>query len=160
MVKYRRLNQEELKELEQDFVHFLSAQSITADDWISIKETDESRMNELIDQFSDIVLEKALSNISYLEMLSEKEMRIFKMDDSKARLVGLKAATSSLDLRREEDLELLFKEIDVMKKQNIELFQLNKEYTKPKADEVFFLIQNGALISDNKLYDILDSLIK
>jgi len=160
MVKYRRLTQLELEELEKDFVNFLSAQSITADDWIAIKNKDGIEMNKLIDQFSDIVLEKVLSNISYLEMLSSQEIRIFKTEDSKARLLGIRIVNTELDLRNEDDLAQLFKNTSELIKHKAELFHLEKEYSKAKADEVFFLVKNGAMICDNKLYDVIDSLLK
>ena len=37
MLKYRRLSKEELEALEDEFVKFLSAQSISAPDWQNIK---------------------------------------------------------------------------------------------------------------------------
>ena len=159
MVKYRRLTQKELTELEQDFVKFLSAQSITANDWINIKQKDEPRTHELIDQFSDIVLDKALSNISYLEMLNKKEIKIFKFEERKARLLGLRIGSTDLDIRNEKELKQLFKSAEELKKHQVEVFELEKMYTKTRAEEVFFLVKNGALIADNTLYELIDSLV-
>jgi len=51
-MKYRRLRREELEELEPQFIRFLAAQSIPAQDWSKLKVTDEKRANVLIDQFS------------------------------------------------------------------------------------------------------------
>ena len=57
MMKYRRLDQNELKTLEKDFIEFLASQSITADEWENMRK--EQQLG-LIDIFSDLVFEKVL----------------------------------------------------------------------------------------------------
>ena len=110
MVKYRRLSNEEIIALKDDFVKFLSAQSISAPDWEKLKQTKIDRVDELIDFFSDIVMEKVLSKIEYLEVLSENEIKLFHMKDSKAKLIGLKFNKVGLDLNKADQFEIIFKE--------------------------------------------------
>ena len=81
MAKYRLLTQEELKPLEEDFVKFLSANTVAADDWDKIKKEDPKKAEGLIEIFSDIVWEKALEKIKCLEARTEKDMKVFSFPD-------------------------------------------------------------------------------
>lgn len=157
MVKYRRLTHDELEELKDDFINYLASQSISADDWESWKASDIERVDELVDLFSDIVLEKVLNEIDYLEMLDSNEIKIFSMDSENARMVGLKVKSGEIDFRKEEDINAFFG--DIQKGMNLkpEVFQLKKEYTQSKAEEVFFLIKNGATVTDGELFKSIDA---
>lgn len=42
---------------------FLAANSITAEDWIKIQKEDKKMYDDMIDQFSYVVLEKSLLNV-------------------------------------------------------------------------------------------------
>ena len=160
MVKYRRLNQSELEELKDDFIKFLASQSISADDWESWKSKNVEKVDELIDLFSDIVLEKVLSEIEYLEILAPMEVKIFSMNNQNARMVGLRLRSGEIDLRKSEEIDAFFNDINKGMSHKPELFQLKKKYSKTKAEEVFFLIKNGASVTDDKLFKNIDALIK
>ncbi len=60
MAKYRSLSQEELKPLEEDFIKFLAANTVAAEDWDKIKKDDPKKAEGLVEIFSDIVWDKAL----------------------------------------------------------------------------------------------------
>src|SRR5690625_7148031 len=66
-MRYRRLTLEELKELESEFTTFLVTQGIPAEEWEKMKEKEPEQCQGLIDIFSDIVFEKILGKVKYLE---------------------------------------------------------------------------------------------
>lgn len=160
MVKYRKLNQDELEELKDDFIKFLASQSIASEDWEAWKTTDKEKVNELLDLFSDIVLEKVLADVKFLEMLSSNEIKIFSMHKEDARMVGIRINSDEIDLRKEEDLNTYFSSNQKVKRYNSEVFQLEKKYTKVKTEEVFFLLENGAAITNETLFSSIDALLK
>lgn len=86
-MRYHRLGKEELEELQQEMIHFLAAQSITAHEWESIKGNEPERMNELIDQFSDMVIHRALTNIKALRIVSQHELYLFLFEEQNARVM-------------------------------------------------------------------------
>ena len=45
-MKYRRLNESELKDLEQDFIRFLASNQITASDWEKLKGEETEKREE------------------------------------------------------------------------------------------------------------------
>ena len=66
-MKYRVLSTKELEPLKDDFIKFLSANTITGEDWTKIKSNKPNQASKLIEIFSDIVWEKSLEKIKYLE---------------------------------------------------------------------------------------------
>ena len=64
-MKYTRLTKEQFEELNQEFINFLSTQSITANEWKEIKEQKPEVAEEELDIFSDLVWEGVLSKVDY-----------------------------------------------------------------------------------------------
>jgi len=67
-MKYRALHKEELEGVKEEFVKFLAANSVTADDWEKLKKEENDKAEKLIDIFSDIFWDKALTKINVLEV--------------------------------------------------------------------------------------------
>jgi len=160
MLKYRRLTTTELKELSKEFIQFLAAQSITAPDWEKIKAEKTEKRDELIDLFSNIVLERILNKIDYLEIITQDELRIFKMNEDSGRLLGMKITKKEVDLSDDTILDELFKNPKKLLSQNPKFYELTKKYNKTKAEEVFFLINMGANVTNTTLYDTINTLIE
>lgn len=159
MPKYRLLTQEELIQLEKVFVNFLAANSIIADEWEKIKTEDAARMNSLIEQFSDVVFEKTLSNIKLLEKRLSNKILMYSFEEDNIILEGIEViGDSNLDLRNEfniSDLHKLFENQDL----NISFIEGTKPYFEDVKKEAFDLIESGAMISQNNiLFDILKKL--
>lgn len=160
MTKYRRLSNSELEELRDDFVKYLSAQSVTADDWLKLKEKDPEKVDELIDLFSDIVMEKVLSAVEYLELISSEEIRVFHIQETKARLIGLTFNRKGIDLTDPNQFEDIFKKSDRLLSYEPQVYSMEKEHSKSRAEESFFLLNMGATISNKELFEQLNLLYK
>jgi hypothetical protein len=156
MVKYRRLTKEELELLEDAFVRFLAAQSITGDDWKNIQHHDQVRHGELIDQFSDVVIEKTLHNVKILEQRTAKRILFFRFENEFVRLFGIEF-NSEVPFSLDEgfsltDLQKLMLEPDSM----YSLLSGNKDYESSKHQEIFNFLQEGAQIpSDDNLFNFV-----
>lgn len=158
MVKYRRLSIEELAELEAEFIRFLAAQSIVADDWVKIKESDEARKEELLDSFSDVVIEKTLFNANYLEQRTTKRILCYKVEESKIVLRGIELEDDSrVDFSGEFKLDLL---VNLFEDPDVDIsFLLGDKETEDVKKEIFDLLQEGAMISTSPgLYDFIGTL--
>ena len=53
-MKYRILSKEELEPLKDDFIKFLSANTITGEDWVKIKAEKPKEANKLLGMFCDL----------------------------------------------------------------------------------------------------------
>ncbi|HEX8517328.1 MAG TPA: DUF6495 family protein [Bacteroidia bacterium] len=154
-MKYKRLATDELKVLEPDFINFLASMQITGPDWEKMKKEENEKANELIDVFSDLVYDKVLGKISYLEYRDSKTLNLFYFTQDKMKLIGLRVKeTSSLDLTAPEVME----QWNSSNNASVTIVSSEKNYEKDKQTEVFELLQAGCLITDDRLFKLLSSL--
>lgn len=160
-MKYRKLNIEELQELEQEFITFLSAQSITSDLWEEMKEKQPERAELLIEQFSDIVFDKVLGNIEYLEQKSKREIRLFHCQPEKIKMLGLIIdGETELDFTQNLSPRQMVQQMQ-LSGAKLRMYQGERGYKKQRERELFELMEEGALISkDGALYKTLEGIKK
>ncbi len=159
MVKYRRLFSDELEALEKEFVDFLCSNTITADDWIKIKETSLEKAELLIDMFSDIVMEKVLSKVKYIEFRSESTIVLIKCLDESIELINLQVNNESINLLDAIQIEQLLVS-NAVKDDLLSAFKVNKPYAKSRNEEVFEYTKQGFMVSDGKLYEMVNTFLK
>ncbi|NAS30347.1 hypothetical protein GTQ40_05140 [Flavobacteriaceae bacterium R38] len=155
-MKYTRLTKEQLEALHQEFINFLATQSITADEWHTIKKTKPEVAEEELDIFSDLIWEGVLSKVKALENFSEKSLQLFKCDEDQLLLIAVKINNNSVNLLTDEGFEW-FK--NNLKHEDVEIFTASKVYSQDKRLDIFKLIQQGSQISDGALFDALDKVI-
>lgn len=150
--KYRRLNREELQELEKEFINFLVVQGITADDWESLKKEDQLVAESKINEFSDLVLHNVLQKLSFLEYRSKSEVKCFQCLKNQLVEVGLTAGPNKdTDFTDPAFLE----KASIEPPKGIKVYTRSKEYRKERERELFDLISAGCEISDGKLFKTL-----
>ena len=143
---------DELEELKDEFIHFLAANTITAEDWKSLKEEENEKAEQLIDIFSDLVMEKSLSNVRFLEKREAQNVLLFHAKTDEIDLIGLSIQNSDYDLTNPDHLAELTKDAS---KAEVNIFKSSKPYSKQREDEVFELLQTGCLVTDNTLFSHL-----
>jgi len=158
-MKYRRLSNAELQELEKDFVKFLAATHVTADDWVKLKENDLAKVEELIGIYSDIVFDKTLENLEYLEFKTPNDIKTFHCQAEKMVLMGIAVAPNSgVDFTKE------LSSTEIMEKlkqsgQNLQIYTAEKTYNGNREKELFQMMESGCLISkDGYLFKTLATL--
>ncbi len=155
-MKYRRLHNEELKELEKDFVKFLAANHITADDWVKLKKNDPDKVEELIGMYSDIVYDKALTKLEYLEFKTPHDIKTFHCQADKMVLIGIAVSPNAgVDFTKDlssQDMMKILKESS----QEIQIYTAEKDYNDNREKELFQMMESGCLISkDGYLFKTL-----
>src|SRR5690606_20830541 len=101
-MKYTRLSKQQLEELHREFINFLATQSITADEWESIKKDTPHIAEEELDVFSDLVWEGVLTKVEYLENISAQHMHLFHLLDKEMKLISIKVLNPNIDLTTKE----------------------------------------------------------
>lgn len=156
MVKYRRLSDEELKELEQEFKQFLIANGVHNEEWVSINEKQPEEAMNLVDMFSDLVLEKSLEQIKYLIHSTQGDLKMFWFKKNQAQLVALKSNTSAIDFTAESWLSSVPECHD-----QIECFTSEKKFIeKDRSKEIYTLVKAGAQVSSEQMYKLVHQLVK
>jgi hypothetical protein len=153
-MKYRRLTIAELEELREEFVLFLASNSIDASAWQEIKELQPDRMNELLDLFSDMVIDKALRNISSLKIVAQNELYLFLFEQTDAKVIRFSISEASgLDLRDDQTLaKLAIGEIE-LSNLSPELYKGNKVLKGNREEEMYELLCKGAVPCARTLFD-------
>lgn len=156
-MKYRRLDLAELEVLEKDFIQFLAANHITADDWEKMKKEDVVQMNGLLDIFSDLVFDKTLDKLQYLEFITPNDIKTFFCDKDRIYLLGLKSQKGkSINF---QTISLPNGLIDLIKNTStsFEIYSAEKSYQPERKQELFKMLEDGCLISkEGTLYKTLD----
>ena len=150
MPKYRTLTKDELKELEGIFINFLAAKSIPAGEWEKIKKNDKEKMNELIEEFSDVVFEKTLSNVKLLEKRTPSKILLYAPGDEGIELLGLEVqGDAGIDFTKEFTTSDILALFDENNDAEVSFIMGTKPYFEDKKKEIFDLMQSGAMISPN-----------
>lgn len=160
-LKYRRLSSQELEQLKDDFVKFLATNSIAADDWEQMKKEDNDKAIGMIDIFSNMVFDRAISNIKFLELRTEKELRVFKCNEEDIHLVGLTVDESKdLDFTSGETLKQLASGEILLENYGPKMYTSEKKYEDSRAQELFKMMDMGCVPAPESLYMGLKSMIK
>lgn len=157
-MKYRRLSDVELQELEKEFVNFLVANTITADDWLKLKEIDSEKAEVLIELFSDVVLDKVLRKVQFVEHRGERDLIVFHCGKEEIELFGLTVSEElEVDLTNEASVISMLLNSEMLDGK-VKSFRQTKSYTKERELEVFEMIQSGCLITDDSIFNTLKGL--
>lgn len=148
-MKYARLTKEQFAELEEEFINFLATQSITADEWRSMKEDNPKLAEEELDVFSDLIWEGVLSKVKFLENISEQQMHLFECTDKEMHLISVKIMNPDIDLATEEGFDWFRKN---WQSDFVEYLTASKAYSTDRNLEKFELIKKGAVITKGALY--------
>lgn len=155
-MKYARLTKEQFEELHQEFINFLATQSITAEEWQTIKTEKPEVAEQELDVFSDLVWEGVLTAAKYLEHISPKNIHLFALNDDHMHLIGIKIEKEDVDVTTQEGFNWLRNNL---MDESVEFAQAKKEYSEDKNLDKFALIQQGSNITKGELYEYMNNLI-
>ena len=146
-MKYRILSDEELKELEGEFKHFLITNNVYTEEWEELNKTKDKKVMELVELFSDIVLDKALKNIKYLEHVTPHDIKSFWCEKDKMTLIGIASKNKEIDFTKHSLADFA---------DDLDIFKTSKKYHKEREREVFELLQSGCTLIDQERFSKLD----
>ena len=133
----------------------LATQSITADEWKTIKENTPEVAEQELDVFSDLVWEGVLKKVTYLEHISAQQMHLFHLNKDEMHVLALKLK-NEIDLTTKEGFNWLR---DNLLDDAVEFLQAKKEYSKDRQLDKFKLIQQGAVITKGELFKYFNKLV-
>ena len=152
MSEYRSLSNEELAHLEKEFIEFLILNGIDAQDWTNLKSNDINAAEKIIEQFSDVVFESIFRKVKCLELKSKNELKIVYCHENKMAIVGITA----IDEPEVNFLDPAFLQAAAINPpQSIKLFFHEIDYTHKRELELFYLSENGFVITDDSMYKTL-----
>ena len=160
-MKYRILNNKELEPLKDDFVKFLSTNAVTGEDWDKIKSNKPNEALKLVEIFSDIVWEKALDKIKYLEHRDDKYLKVFYCGQNKMEMVGFKVnAKNAPSLFNENTFKLLGSGELKFSELSAEFSSSEKIYKISRNLDLFSMIESGCVPCKKVFFYGIKSLMK
>jgi hypothetical protein len=153
MPKYRILKRDELQILEQDFVQFLVTNGIMANDWELLKIEEPEKAEGLIEMFSDIVFEKALSKIEFLSKTEATAVICIQFLQESYKIRGLIAdENSAIDFTQKEAIQNAI----LNPPKGLKIVGHEKPYELTKNQDIFTFMQQGFEIDNGKFYHVLE----
>lgn len=155
-MKYTRLTKEQFEELHQEFIKFLATQSITADEWTAIKTNRPQVAEAEMDVFSDLVWERVLNKVEFLENIAPQHLYLFQVKTNSIALIGLKINKDDIDLTSRQGFSWLRENL---MDSSVEIFDAEKPIEGDKLLNIFELIEKGAVITKGELFKYFNQLI-
>jgi hypothetical protein len=155
-MKYRRLTQEELTHLEGDLKAFLIINGIEGEAWEKLNQESPEKALQLVDLFSDNVLQTVYEKVNFLEFRRPDSCIVFQMGKTEQALIAInRKADSQHDLSSVEGIHAaLTNHIN-----ELDFFQSKKAYTQSREPEIHSLIEQGCVLSVQEFWDSLIEVI-
>lgn len=152
MIRFQRLSKEELEYLEPQFINFLAAQSIVAEDWQKIVQEDPNRADELIDDFSNVVYGTVMRKAQFLEKRTKHVLYSYHCHEDRFELVAFR-------LDKDSDVDLRTDGPEKYENLDAEIFTADKAYEHDREDEIYAMMQLGCEITDGQMFNVLKALL-
>lgn len=155
-MKYRVLTNEELLPLEEDLKAFLIVNGVDSSLWEKMNENEPHKAVELIEIFSDVVLQKVYEKIRFLERRSKSNCLVFKLGTDAVELISLQLKPeSTCDLSTPESIH------DALTHHSTEIsyFKTSKKYNSEREVEIHQLIESGCVLSNEAFWILLEKVL-
>ncbi|MHC5202659.1 DUF6495 family protein [Myroides sp. LJL119] len=156
-MKYTRLTKEQLEEMHGDFINFLASQQIDKGQWDDMKTNSPELVEQQLDLFSDLVWDEVLQKAEFLEHYSKNHIFLFGIDSTGIHSIVIKSLQQDIDFLSKEGLQWLS---DAVFTDEVEVKYGSKPLSDKKKEEIFEIIQQGAILSDGALYKQFKELLK
>lgn len=155
-MKYRILMDDELEVFAEDLKHFLIVNGIHAEEWEEINKNDKEKAVQLVELFSDNVLQIVYEKVKFIEHRSEKSCLVFQFNKENIEMISLTLkATSNSDLSTPESIH----DVIVNRPNELQIFKTSKEYSKEREMEIHEMLQQGCVNSSEAFWISLTKLI-
>ena len=150
MVKYRYLTDEELREFEEEFKHFLIANGLHSEEWERLNNEDSNKAIEVVALFSNLILDKVYDNVKFIVHVGQKDLKAFKFYEDRAVLIGVDYK-GKYDFPKDDILKFVADNASDML-----IYSTSKSFSKENRNqEVHFLVKLGGNMSDGQVFDFL-----
>lgn len=145
-MKYRRLTPEELEPLKEEFLKYLLVANITPEAWEELKKQDNLQAEKHLDTFSDLVFDKILKDITFVDVINENRIETYQFLKEKALVYIIEnKRTGTQNLK-----ELQLNKLDI---ESVEISKGEKNIEENRETEVFRTLQKeNATISMGEIF--------
>lgn len=155
-MKYRILSDEELQHLEGDLKAFLIINGIHGEEWEKLNREEPQKAMELVELFSDQVLQTVYEKVKFLEHRTPESCIVFHFGEKEQELIAIqKNPDSMVDLSSVEGIHAALTKTPG----DLSFFTSKKNYNDPREQEIHQLLEQGAVLSDSGFWDSLKKIL-
>ena len=155
-MRYELLTKEQFELLHFEFAQFLAAQEIDKKQWDRIKETNDKIVQHQMETFSDLVWENGLKKVRFLVRYDQQSLNLFKCGDAFLQRIVVKVTATGIDLRERSGIEWVLQHL---KSDEVSCYFGRKAYELSRATMLFQLIKQGSVMTDESLYQAIETQI-
>ena len=151
------LTEEELQHLESDLKAFLIINGVEGDTWKQLNETDPGKAVQLVELFSDTVLQTVYEKIRFLEFRSPDSCIVFHCKEDVIELISIgRKADAVCDLSTPESIHQAL----IHHSDNLHWFRTTKAYSDARELEIHRLLEQGGVLSTGEFWEALSKALK
>ena len=157
-MKYRLLTDEELRLLEDDLKQFLVVNQVYKEEWAEMNKSNPVLALEMIELFSDNVLQIVYEKVKFLEHRTSDSCFVFNCGAEKLELIAIqkKNPTELVDLSTPEEIhEALTKNAGLLS-----FFTNEKPYSQSRESEIHQMLDQGCVNSTEDFWNALSQILK
>jgi hypothetical protein len=154
-MKYRILTTDELLHFEEDLKQFLIVNGVHGDEWEQMNRDTPEKAIELVELFSDTVLQKVYEKIEFLEFRSVDSCLVFHCLSDRSLLIAVQHSQPDLDLSSPDTIHAALSG-DLSK---LNFFRSEKMHQHSREVEVHRLIEQGCVPSDEAFWNALVGIV-
>jgi hypothetical protein len=154
-MKYRILTDDELEVFAEDLKHFLIVNGVHSEEWEEINKNDKEKAIQLVELFSDNVLQIVYEKMKFIEHRSPKSCMVFQFKEDEIELISLNVKNGMSDLSTPESIH----DALVNRPNEIALFKTTKKYNKKREIEIHEILTQGCVNSSEEFWVSLNKLI-
>ena len=153
-MKYHRLSQDQLNSVYKQFIFYLSSKGIDKKLWGIIKKKENRKMDLLLDEFSEMVWDKIMSECSFFNYSDKDQLFLFNSKKKSISVIVVKCLNKKINIHANKDWNWILKNI---KNKDISIYQSSRKYPEHRNTYIYKYLKKGAIISDGKKFKSLET---
>lgn len=140
---------------DEDFKHFAIANGVSNEEWLEMNAENPEKATELVEIFSDTVLQKVYEKLRFIEHRSQTSCLVFNLLIDEIQLISINSKNETVDLSTPESIH----EALVNSPQDISIFETKKAYSKNREEEIHDMLMQGCFNSSEAFWILLKKVI-
>ena len=153
-MKYHRLSQDQLNSVYKQFIFYLSSKGIDKKLWSIIKKKESRKMDLLLDEFSEMVWDKIMSECSFFNYSDKDQLFLFNSKKKSISVIVVKCLNKKINIHANKDWNWILKNI---KNKDISIYQSSRKYPEHRNTYIYKYLKKGAIISNGKKFKSLET---
>lgn len=155
-MKYRMLTKDEREIFDEDFKHFMISNGVSNEEWLLMNQSQPIKALDLVEIFSDLVLDKVYQKVEFIEFRSENSCLVFYCGTTKIEVISIASKNGNeLNLSTPESIH----EALIHHSSKLDIFKSEKPYATSRELEIHQMIEQGCFNSSREFWDGLTKLL-